>query len=522
MNLKDFSLLKEDTESYTIGHPRGKSMRVSKKGLSTHAQSLISKLKKEQHLAEGGELEEEDTIPINEAAPMPSPEQFNQALASNVPVEHAPSAPPLPSEPVESPPKMSMKQAELQSEIPKETPKEVPPSPRSTPQSLPQDRGEVIQGLQEAKSQIGKEQKQLTQAQQLNETHLKSVPTTDEVFNKYQAKDKLLEDSYHAQQIDPDRYLQKMDTGSRIASSIALVLSGIGAGITGGPNVAQQQINQAIASDIDAQRNDQSKALNLWKMNREAMGNDIQADLATQNQLLTAAKYKMAQAEASTHNAIAQQNLNQAKVGIDSQIATNNWMRSRLSGGAPGTEQQHLAEMSVMQQLRPDLFKDMQSKYLPGIGTTRIPVTEKDKESFGAYDEMQKAVNDAKAFQAEVGTVVPGSSNSARAEGKRQAIALAMNKLNGLNRLNETELHAFQGMIDGIGGFRTGRANAQLDELSNQIQRKKQTEMSALGVVPFKQAASVDQAKVWARQNLNSPDPNIKQKALQISQMVGN
>ena len=45
--------------------------------------------------------------------------------------------------------------------------------------------------------------------------------------------------------------------------------------------------------------------------------------------------------------------------------------------------------------------------------------------------------------------------------------------------------------------------------------------MQGLGVTPFKQAQSSQQAKIWAQQNINSQDPMIKQKAMQIAKMVG-
>lgn len=518
MNLSEFSLLKEDNDSFTVGHPQGKSLMVPKKGLSDKAQKLISSLKKEQGLADGGDVQEEEpeegeALSVNTTpTPMPSPEEFNQKLAANIPAQ--------PPETQANPPSTAA-QAELSNNQPEEEEPKVAAPAQEANNPLPADQANMTQGLEASKSQIGKEQKQLEEAQKNNQYPLKDIPTSDEIFNKYQTQDKVLSDAYHNKKVDPDRYWNNKSTGSKIAASIGLILGGMGGALTGRANPALENINRAISNDIDAQRSDQSQAFNLWKMNKDAMGSEAQANLATQNQMLNAAKYKMSEAQATTQNAMAQQQLNQAKTGIEQQIATNNWMRSRLSGGAPGTEQQHVAEMNVMQQLRPDLYKDMQSKYLPGVGIARVPVEKANKDAFLAFDEMQKAVNDAKAFQANVGTVIPGTPNAAAAESKKQAIALAMNKLNGLNRLNEAELRSFQGMIDGVGGFRTSRANAQLDELTNQIQRKKQSEMGSLGIVPFKQAQSTQQAKIWAQQNMNSTDPMIKQKAVQIAQMIG-
>lgn len=501
MNLKDFSLLKEDNDNYTIGHPKGNSMTIPKRGLSDKAQTLISQLKREQHLAGGGDTSEDTeglTIPVS-STPTPLPDSMlnPNVVASNAPTGDQPSTQPSVTSDAE------------QGTVPApDTSQSAPPPPMASP-DLQNAMKEAVGSIQKGTQAESKAGRQEAAAQEELAHKLQAQPSSDEIFNKYQNKDQQLEKAFVSKQIDPERYLNNMSTGSKIASSIGLILSGFGSALTGQHNLAQENINRAIANDIDAQKNDQSKAMNLWKMNREQLGDENQANLATQNQLLNVAKAKMMQAQAGAMGPVAQQNAANAVLGINQQIATNNWMRSRLSGGAPGSEQQHISEMQVMQQVRPDFYKDMESKYLPGVGTTRIAVTPSDKESFRAYDEMQKAVNDAKAFQAEVGTVIPFTANAATAEGKKQAIALAMNKLNGLNRLNETELHAFQGMIDGIGGFRTSRTNAQLDELTNQIQRKKNTEMQALGVQPFRQSGSNQQAIAWAR--ANPTDPRARQ-----------
>jgi hypothetical protein len=520
MNLSDFSLLKEDDENYTIGHPKGKAISVPKKGLSDRAQLLISKLKREQHFAEGTE----DPIEINPNAQMPSPEEINQAqinLAQNQAGEQpyglgdtqyatgAPLSPETPNEGIKTP----SANDELQS-FQNSSEESVGNEPQQSPPAqtlLPQNPG----GLQQTRKDIEQAQSQIKGAEEGNETELPEVKPVDEIWKNNQKKDQEFEKAFADNKVDPNRIWHNMSTGSKVSASIGLILGGIGAGLSGGPNTALQMMNNAIDRDIEAQKNDQGKAMTLWKMNREAVGNDMQATLMTQNQLLTAAKFKISQAQATTTNALAQQQLAQAKLGIDQQIATNNWMNSRLTGGAPGSEQQHISELQVMQALRPDFYKDMESKYVPGVGTARVPLSPADKEAFKAYDEMQKAVNDAKAFQSkEVGPLgaLPFTATKDIAESKKNAIALAMNKLNGLNRLNETEYDAFQHSIGKLGSFQNERALAQLDELNNQIARKKQSEMKVLGITPFKQSASNQQARAWLAANPNDPQaPQVRQ-----------
>jgi hypothetical protein len=513
MNLSDFTLLKEDANSYTIGHPQGKSMVIPKSGLSPQAHTLIKKLRREQSFAEGTpEGTEDAALPIN-----PNPgankgviggeEPVHSTLVSGPDLNRAPYKP-FVTEPEDE---------EIQAQPPISPASAEPPSPATPPQAdlLPQNK----KSLEDASAQMEQARQQSVAAgKSMNFQQEATVKNADSIFQDNMKKDADLFKAYQDKTVDPDRFWKSRDTGSKISSSIGLILSGIGSAMTGQPNMAMQNINRAIENDIDAQKNDQSQALNLWKMNRQHTQDDIQATLMTQNQYLNAAKFKIDQAGASTNNALAQGNLAQSKAAIDQQLAVNNWMRSRMDNhAAPGTEQDYIGNMQAMQVLRPEFFKDMQDKYIPGVGKSRLPLSPQNKQAFQAYDEMQKAVDDAKAFQAELpgyGTL-PFSANSDVAESKRNAIALAMNKLNGLNRLNETELKAFNGMIGKLGSMQSGRANAQLDELSNQIARKKKSEMDSLAVVPFQKSSTNEQARAWLKQNPGDP------RAAQVQQMLG-
>lgn len=53
--------------------------------------------------------------------------------------------------------------------------------------------------------------------------------------------------------IDPDHYWKERGTGGRIMASLGLLLSGVGSGLGGGPNMAMQVIQSNIKRDIDAQ-----------------------------------------------------------------------------------------------------------------------------------------------------------------------------------------------------------------------------------------------------------------------------
>jgi hypothetical protein len=144
------------------------------------------------------------------------------------------------------------------------------------------------------------------------------LPTYQQNVDKWQQSNDALLDQYRKQKLDPNQYWQNH---SKVAAGIGMLLGGLGAHATGGQNMAVQQFNRGMDQEIDRQKNEQGKSLNLLQMNQQALGNHNAAVLATQNQLATGLKYKLEQAAANAkgplaiaaaHNAIAQINQEQA------------------------------------------------------------------------------------------------------------------------------------------------------------------------------------------------------------------
>ena len=94
--------------------------------------------------------------------------------------------------------------------------------------------------------------------------------------------------------------------------------------------MAYEILQKSINDDIDAQKNDQSKTMNLWKMNREALGDDRAATLATQSQLLSVAKVKAMQAQALLKALWLKLELLHLIGQLDSQIQQNHGFQTML------------------------------------------------------------------------------------------------------------------------------------------------------------------------------------------------
>lgn len=157
------------------------------------------------------------------------------------------------------------------------------------------------------------------------------------ILNKYNADDEAYRQALMNKKEDPNRYWNSLDTPSKIGATLGMIFSGFGSGITGQPNMAIQMLDKHIDQDIAAQRQDKSNTMNLWKMNREKMGNELAADLATKNALLTATQVKADAIKSGFSGKIAQQQSEFLKGGIQQEINKNNYIRSMLTTSSDDT-----------------------------------------------------------------------------------------------------------------------------------------------------------------------------------------
>jgi hypothetical protein len=431
MNLSNFRLTKEDNDSYTVGHPKGKSIRVPKEGLSPKAHVLIKGL---QHFDEGttqgpvsAETPPADNFadvqalvdasannPPQPAAPEPSFAQstgsalrdiisnsgnpitnfvepamgavahtgadFISGLSGNPGV--AASLNPTQANPGEhlvdtGHPPTAMDAASPNAVV------SVPNGPMMNMGAGLQTEKNALLGGAAAE---GKEGQANAQALQDFQNQMANQPTPQDIYNKHQAADQAFTKAIMDQKIDPNRYWNNQSTGSKISAGIGIVLSGIGSGLTGKPNLALEQINGAINRDIDSQKNDQSKNMNLWRMNMEATKNETDATLATQNQMLSAVKTKMLAAGQQAAGPLASARIAPQVEQIDQQMQMNNWRRSMMDPASSGTFQK-----TDPSQLVPLLVNDpeQRNKIYDEIGRAQNVATN-SSNILSAFDNAAK------------------------------------------------------------------------------------------------------------------------------------
>lgn len=348
-----YKLVAEHPASYEIHDERdGKKFHIAKSGLNLEMHGKLSKIQK---FDDGG---------IVQVATDPSSAQINPSLAN----------PESSSQEINYGPLIQKEQSEnapYGTAPTAPSPQQTGPSPASVPsnnQPVPQTVDPVAAQAQAGNDALkaeraailagagaeGAQNQQTAQAYKDYAAKIDQQLTPQQIFQNHKAADDQLLKAYMDKTVDPNRYFKNQGTGAKISSALGMLFSGIGAARTGQPNYAMEAINNAVNRDIEAQRQDQSKTMNLWKMNREATQDETQANLATQNQLLNSVKAKALQYEAQYAGPVARAKIAPMLAQIDQQMALNNRNRALLSasnsGGQSQIDPEKLVPMLVPQE----------------------------------------------------------------------------------------------------------------------------------------------------------------------------
>ena len=111
-------------------------------------------------------------------------------------------------------------------------------------------KGILAKGIAESEGQ--KHEAQILQMKQ--EGLQKISDDTQGWLKERSARSEQLFSDIMNEKIDPQHYWNSKTTGQRISASIAMVLGGMSAGLTGGENPVMKNVNLAIDRDIEAQR----------------------------------------------------------------------------------------------------------------------------------------------------------------------------------------------------------------------------------------------------------------------------
>jgi hypothetical protein len=114
--------------------------------------------------------------------------------------------------------------------------------------------------------------------------------------------------------IQPNHIFQNQDTGSKIATGLGLLLSGMGSGVTGGPNLAYDFLMKQRDADIAAQEKNLNTYQGLYHDNLQDFGNRMDALNMTKVNMNDSLAHRIGAIAASSNSQNAQ-NIAQQAIG---------------------------------------------------------------------------------------------------------------------------------------------------------------------------------------------------------------
>ena len=181
-----------------------------------------------------------------------------------------------------------------------------------------------------------------------------------------QAKRRADDEEFYREQMKPENeikapeYFHDQNIFQRILGGIALIAGGVGGALTHQENPAMKMIENSINREIEAQKMSRDRKLNLYKIHREAEGDDLSATIQTANNLKQIALMKMDEAEGMYgNNPMAKLRIQGARTKLLADIAEN---------------QMRLSQIDVQKLQAKNLAQRMQQKgTLEGAGTVESP-----------------------------------------------------------------------------------------------------------------------------------------------------
>lgn len=346
MNIpKHYSLHSEGDDHFVVHDKRDdKTFKVAKKGMHPANQLKVLKMKKFAH---GGEEEDDgqdgveegvapQTLAMSENGPPMEPGELNLDMPKSfIPGKQEPEVV-QPEGQISAAPEASAPQPSVSG------------APVGSPSSaeLQKNTSQAQAAIQKAAEGQQKQNDLMAAQYQKNiDEEQKVMQSQQEKMVQYQTNYDQLSQDVASAKIDPNKYWNEKTTGGKISAVIGMILGGVGAGLSGGPNVALQVMNKNIENDIEAQKANLGNKNSLLSRNLQAQGNMMAATNATRIQMAAIAQGKLQKIAMESNNPIIAARAQQASAQIAQQTMP---LRAQLA--------QHETEF----QLRGEVMRKLQ------------------------------------------------------------------------------------------------------------------------------------------------------------------
>ena len=341
--------------------------------------------------------------------------------------------------------------------------------------------------------------------------------------------------------IDPHNWWNSKSTGSKILTAIGMLFAGAGAGVSGHPEMVGNIINSAIDRDIQSQKDNLNNKNTLLSKYLEMYHDMPQAEQATRLTLgaVTEGLINQQAAKLGSQNAInaatmANAQRRQALLPQMEGLARGQMMMKMYGDQGKGGQGQQAAgneEQLVQNQIQDlrdkaiisphfaQMAKDLENKYLPGIGMAVKEIPEKVTSQLSAAKDLSQQMARLELFAKQhQGTVMDRAVvNEGKVLAANAQSALRVAQDQGV--FKPSDQHFIESMIssDPTAFFADTRTLPKYRTIHKLNEATMNTLMKSYGVKPFKgqgESGNQNQSAIqWLKDNPNDPlAPQVRKK----------
>lgn len=354
------------------------------------------------------------------------------------------------------------------------------------------------------------------------------------IMTEYETKNKALNDEYNgviadykAGHIDPNHVWSSKSVPSKISTIIGILASGFGSGLSGQENLALKTLNSEIDRDIEAQKTNLSAKGNILSALSSQMGN-----LRSGTEMLKSIKLGIAAEEMKKAAALSKDPIAKAKLLEES---------GKLHAAAAPVMAKMAAQQTVnalmkqvnkdpskapqlfeaMRKVNPDAAKEMQGRYVPGMGFALTDNDAKEmKELKGTVDTVKTGVKQLLSINKKAGASLSLDDRATADVVAKSLVGLLRVPITGPGAMNEGERKMLEDIVaNPTKIFSLSSSNKiRLTQLAKLMDNKLETSAKARGLTvasPESQLNAQQQQYVkWARAN-----PNDKRSKLILEKL---
>lgn len=293
------------------------------------------------------------------------------------------------------------------------------PQPQGMDQAMIQNQGLMEQGYQnqlagfqqeaQAKANLGEQQAGQIQGNLDAQTGAKAA--FENAFNNLNQEREGIMHDINDGHIDPEKYWKGDKNGegghSKIMTGLGMILAGFNP--TSNPNAAINFLKFQMEQNLKSQEKNLDSQQNLLHNNLQQFGNLKDATEMTRlqqsdilhNQMLKAASMAatpMAKAEMLQKAGQLQQAYAPQRQQFAMRMAMMNLAQGGTNGNDPSDTRAYEHALNYMRMLNPEQAKEWESRLIPGVGVSKVPIPQGTRDSLIAHQKLEKAATELKGF----------------------------------------------------------------------------------------------------------------------------